>query len=85
MDTLEPLIIESVQLMLIGMSTVFIILVMLIFLINMVSSILPEEAELAPVAARNTKPTANNSTSIKDDELVAVIGAAISSFKKRHF
>jgi oxaloacetate decarboxylase gamma subunit len=80
---LQLLIAESAQLLVIGMGTVFIILIMLIFLINMVSRILPEEVvePLQPVARRGStaKPAAGNNS-----ELVAVVSAAVRSYKNRH-
>lgn len=85
MDNLQPLINESFQLMLIGMGTVFIILILLIFLINLVSKILmsfkPEEHQEAPhstVAASRKKPAST------DQQLIAVISSAISAYKKQH-
>ncbi len=85
MDTLKPLILESAQLMLIGMGTVFIILIMLIFLINLVSKFLVSlklEDNLEPSRSSYSRNEKNNSTS--DTELIAVISSAISSYKKRH-
>lgn len=86
MDNLESLIIQSAELMLIGMGTVFIILTMLIFLISLVSRLLPEEDQ--PMAVGNqpnsqiaqTTPTQKNNQT----ELVAVISSAIKAFKKNH-
>ncbi|MDJ0880232.1 MAG: OadG family transporter subunit [Gammaproteobacteria bacterium] len=85
MDELQPLIIASAQLMLIGMGTVFIILTMLIFLIGLVSKLLPAE-EYQPVTTRTPVSTAASTTAAteQDAELVAVISAAIKLYKKRH-
>jgi len=85
MDKLQPLINESAQLMLIGMGTVFFILIMLIFLISIVSKVVMSlKLEDEPVAARaafkvNRKPAATD-----DSELIAVISSAISTYKSRH-
>lgn len=85
MDKLQPLINESAQLMLIGMGTVFFILIMLIFLISIVSKVVMSlKLEDEPVAARaafkvNRKPAATD-----DSELIAVISSAISTYKKQH-
>lgn len=85
MDNLQPLINESFQLMLIGMGTVFVILILLIFLINLVSNFLmsfePEDQLETPhstVAASRKKPVSS------DQQLIAVISSAISSYKKQH-
>lgn len=83
MDKLQPLINESFQLMLIGMFTVFIILIMLIFLITLVSYLLPaEEAEPLPATGSSAKQLITKSASTTDEQLIAVISAAISRFKK---
>ena len=80
---LQELIIESLQLLLTGMGTVFIILVMLIFLINFVSNLLPEETiEETVHTARATGMPAAGAGDNKD--LIAVISAAVSSYRKKH-
>jgi oxaloacetate decarboxylase (Na+ extruding) subunit gamma len=82
MDTLQSLIIQSVQLLFIGMGTVFIILGLLIFLISLVSKLLPEEIVEHHFAA----PKTSNSISTRTDnkELIAVISTAVSTFRKRN-
>ena len=86
MQNLQPLIIESAQLMLIGMGTVFIILVMLIFLINIVSKLLSSlslddgQDEIRAAFGVNRQKPANTS----DQQLIAVISSAISTYKKQH-
>jgi sodium pump decarboxylase gamma subunit len=85
MDHLLPLIIQSGQLFLIGMGTVFIILVMLIFCITLISKLLPEEKVVPfhPVS-QPTSAESKASTSTNNSELVAVISATIKAFKNRH-
>jgi oxaloacetate decarboxylase gamma subunit len=86
MNSLQPLIIESAQLLIIGMCTVFLILTMLIFLINLVSKVIskfnlvdpPAPVRKAKTARKNTDATPNN------NELIAVISTAITAHKKRH-
>ncbi len=81
MDNIQTLMIESIQLLLIGMGSVFIILGILIFLISTVSKLLPEEM----VEQHFTKPAASNSHNPTDNnELIAVISTAIKAFKKRN-
>ena len=84
MENLQPLINESLQLLLIGMGTVFVILGMLIFLITMVSKLF-EDYEDEPVHPLTNNPGAAAAGRAKDsqDELVAVISAAIQVFKQR--
>jgi oxaloacetate decarboxylase gamma subunit len=80
---LQELIVQSLELLLIGMGTVFIILIMLIFLINVVSKLLPEETiEETVHTARAANMTAAPTTDNKD--LIAVISAAVSTYRKRH-
>ena len=84
MDNLQPLIIESAQLLLIGMGTVFIILIMLIFLINLTSKMLAGFSD-EPDDIHALGGHATSSYSIQsNDELIAVISTAISTYKKKH-
>ncbi len=86
MDKLQPLILESLQLLLIGMGTVFLILVMLIFLITMVSRFLASFPD-KEIKHDLTPRVASSSATLDDTsqtELIAVISAAINTFKKRH-
>ncbi|MBT3204494.1 MAG: OadG family protein [Gammaproteobacteria bacterium] len=86
MDKLQPLINESAQLMLIGMGTVFIILIMLIFLINVVSKlVITFKLEDEPATtARAAYTVSKKITATNDNELIAVISSAISTYKKQH-
>ena len=79
MENLTPLIIESIELLLIGMGSVFTILTLLIFLITLSSKMLAG-FEDAPPPQR--KASAAKSPG-DDQELIAVISAAINSFKNR--
>lgn len=83
MDKLQPLIAESVQLLFIGMGTVFLILIMLIFLITLISKLLASyEDEPLPVTFPSATRASNPSTTKNDDELIAVISSAIHSYRK---
>lgn len=85
MNHLQPLIIESVQLMLTGMGTVFLILIMLIFLINFVSKMLSSfDLDDSPVKSDQAVSITENSAKIADHEHIAVISAAISTYRKNH-
>jgi len=85
MDKLQPLIIESAQLMLIGMGTVFIILISLIFLINLVSKLLMSlKLEDDPEITCSTFGISNKKPARSDQQLIAVISGAISAYKKQH-
>lgn len=86
MDHLQPLIIQSLELLLIGMGTVFIILVMLIFLINAVSKILQRYGfEDGPITPQSTPTQSSTSVGADQTTLIAVISAAINTYRKRHF
>ncbi|MDJ0832986.1 MAG: OadG family protein [Gammaproteobacteria bacterium] len=86
MEQLQPLIVESVQLLLLGMGTVFIILTMLIFLISFSSKFLARYEDEPPHVSAPVKPRtpANQVAAANDSQLVAVISSAISAYKKRH-
>jgi oxaloacetate decarboxylase gamma subunit len=85
MEKLQPLILQSLELLVIGMGTVFIILGLLIFLINMVAKLviamkLEEEAAHFPSTTGAARPL----DSTQDDELVAVISSAVTRYRKQH-
>jgi len=85
MNSLQPLIIESAQLMLIGMGSVFVILLSLILLINLVNKILVKlKLEDEPVSSRTALGGRRKKPVKSDNELIAVIGGAIAAYKKRH-
>ena len=69
---IEQLLIQSLQLLGLGMGSVFIILILLIAIISMVSKIVPEEI---------TTP-AGTATSSVDDNHIAAISAAIKQHRK---
>ncbi len=85
MDQLQPLIVESFQLLLLGMGTVFIILTMLIFLISFSSKLLARYEDEPPHVSAPVKSqvAVNQDTAANDGQLVAVISSAISAYKKR--
>lgn len=85
MEKLQPLILQSLELLVIGMGTVFIILGLLIFLINLVTQMvaamkLEEEPAHFPSTTGATRPLAKT----QDDELVAVISSAVARYRKQH-
>lgn len=86
MEQLLPLITQSLQLLLLGMGTVFVILVLLIFVIHMTSKYLArfaDEPEHTSISAM-TNPLQNNAGATSQTELVAVISTAISTYKRNH-
>jgi oxaloacetate decarboxylase gamma subunit len=72
---------QGVELMLFGMGTVFVFLAVLIvattFMSFLIQRFFPAKPLVLPQAA-------NRATSTNDDQLVAVISAAIHKFRSRH-
>lgn len=69
---IEQLLMQSLQLLGLGMGTVFIILILLIAIISLVSKIVPEEIVTPPGITKSTV----------DDNHIAAISAAIHLHKK---
>ncbi|MDH3633245.1 MAG: OadG family transporter subunit [Gammaproteobacteria bacterium] len=69
---IEALLTQSLQLLGLGMGTVFIILILLIAIISMVSKIVPEEIVKPPEVIKSTV----------DNKHIAAISAAIHLHKK---
>ena len=84
MEQLQPLIAESAQLLLIGMGTVFVILVMMIFLINLMSKWLPEEAAEIHHHAQHSTAAASQAPAGDQNELIAAISSAINAYRTKH-
>ncbi len=86
MEKLQPLILQSLEMLVIGMGTVFIILGLLIFLINMVTRLLSAlKLEEEPAHFPNTLGAARPQNKPQQDgELVAVISSAIARYRKQH-
>jgi oxaloacetate decarboxylase gamma subunit len=86
MEQLLPLITQSLQLLLLGMGTVFVILILLIFVITMTSKYLSkfaDEPEHTTISAM-TNPLQNDAGAPDQSQLVAVVSAAISAYKRNH-
>ena len=69
---IEALLTQSLQLLGLGMGTVFIILILLIAIISMVSKIVPEEIVTPPEVIKSSV----------DNNHIAAISAAIHLYKK---
>ena len=69
---IEQLLIQSLQLLGLGMGAVFIILILLIAIITLVSRIVPEEVIAAPVIVKSSA----------DSNHVVAISAAIHQYRK---
>ena len=74
---IDALLTQSLQLLGLGMGSVFIILSLLIGIISFVSKLVPEEVPIATVAAIEPPATDNNAH-------IAAIQAAIHKYRKSH-
>lgn len=84
MENLQQLIIESLELMLLGMGTVFVILGSLIFLISLVSKLVASYPDKPPGGlVRKPVTVASNPHAAGETELVAVITAAVAAYRGR--
>ncbi len=85
MEQLQPLILQSLEMLVIGMGTVFIILGLLILTINLVTNLV---SRFAQEPEPPTFPTANRTerTTLQQDdrEVLAVISAAINRYRKQN-
>ena len=72
---INALIIESLQLLALGMGAVFIILIVLILIITLVSRILPTETPAAAVPAKK---------SATKKDVIAAIATAVRQYRKKH-
>ena len=77
----SDLLIEGVELMLLGMGSVFAFLIILVFVTSIMSRLIDR---FVPVPAPVTKPVRKTSaTDSVDPELLAVIGAAVKQHRAR--
>ena len=72
---IDQLLTQSLQLLGLGMGSVFIILVMLIGIISVISKLVPEDLHIEA-------PPAQNSPTSVDNQHIAAIQAAIHKFRK---
>lgn len=72
---------QGVELMLFGMGTVFVFLAVLIVATTFMSFLIQRFFPAKPVVV---SPTVNRGAATNDDQLIAVISAAIHKFRSRH-
>ena len=80
--TSSELLMEGVELMVLGVGTVFVFLVLLVGLINLMSALINRFFPEAAPAAKPKRMATAAAQSI-DPELLAVIGAAVSQHRAR--
>jgi oxaloacetate decarboxylase (Na+ extruding) subunit gamma len=73
---------QGVELMLFGMGTVFVFLALLIVMTAIMSSLIQRFVKPEPTLAVQSTGTPTSSTN--DDQLIAVISAAIHKYRSRH-
>ena len=78
------LVIEGLKFMVLGMTTVFLFLMLMIFVLNIISKIVQKyfpPKKLAPIRARKQ----NNSATLQKDDgaIIAAITASIQEFKQQ--
>ncbi|MBE2984694.1 OadG family protein [Campylobacter sp. RM9344] len=73
------LVAEGFRFMILGMSSVFLFLMLMVLVLKIQAKIFERFASMPDVLPPPSKP---NQTSINNNELVAVIGAAINQYKK---
>lgn len=84
---MEPnnLINEGLNLMMFGMGFVFVFLTLLVFATGLMSHLVTKYIpESAPVAAKSRRLAANPLPAADDQQLVAVISAAIKKYRSHH-
>ncbi|OBT17319.1 oxaloacetate decarboxylase subunit gamma [Vibrio sp. UCD-FRSSP16_10] len=78
MDNISGLLSEAASIMAIGMAMVFLFLTLLVFVVRLMSKLLPTEQPLVPVSPKNTKQVAQAKSSVQNDpKIVAAISAAV--------
>ncbi|CAM4068468.1 MULTISPECIES: oxaloacetate decarboxylase subunit gamma [Vibrio] len=78
MDNITGLLSEAASIMAIGMAMVFLFLTLLVFVVRLMSKLLPTEQPTAPVRPKNTKQVKTaDSTAQNDPKIVAAISAAV--------
>ena len=78
------LIVEGLKFMVLGMTTVFLFLMLMVFIMNVISKVVRKyfkTNKLTPLHARRGNPVASKSSD--NDAVVAAIVASIQQFKKQ--
>ncbi|WCE29250.1 oxaloacetate decarboxylase subunit gamma [Vibrio sp. SCSIO 43137] len=71
---------EAATLMFTGMAVVFVFLTILIYIVRLMSNLVPEEAP-QPVAMPNTKLNSQQTSSAVSPQVVAAISAAVHQYR----
>lgn len=80
------LVVEGLKFMVLGMTTVYLFLLLMVFVLNIISKIVKKyfpPKKLSPVYAKREAPKISNSTQ-DNDAVVAAIVASIQEFKKQN-
>ncbi|WP_038176123.1 MULTISPECIES: oxaloacetate decarboxylase subunit gamma [Vibrio] len=80
MDTIGSLLVDAATLMFTGMSVVFIFLTILVYLVRLMSKLVPEEAP-QPIATPNQNNKVQLPSSAVSPQIVAAISAAVHQYR----
>lgn len=82
---MSELLLEGVEIMLIGMGTVFVFLGLLVIATSTMSRLITQmQGEPEPVAQRAAPAATNNANGVEDPALLAAISAAVHQFRRKH-
>ncbi len=80
------LVVEGLKFMVLGMTTVYLFLLLMVFVLNIISKIVKKyfpTKKLSPIYTKREAPKISNSTQ-DNDAVVAAIVASIQEFKKQN-
>lgn len=78
MDNIKELLLEAASLMVIGMTMVFLFLTILVYVVRLMSKLVPTEEPIAPARPKNSKNIARADLSDNvDPKVIAAISAAV--------
>lgn len=80
MDNIGSLLVDAASLMITGMSVVFIFLTILVFLVRLMSKLVPEEVP-EPITTTNPNNNVQPSSSTVSPRVVAAISAAVHQYR----
>lgn len=74
--------IEGLKYMVLGMTTVFLFLLLMIYVLKLQTKLLNKFFPPKPVSVAPVKPTRSAAPSVEEEETIAAITAAITEYKK---
>ncbi len=80
----ETLLQQGVELMIFGMGTVFVFLALLVVVTTAMSSLLQRFLPAKPIEPAVTRMPAQAAAPVEDQQLMAVLSAAVHKYRSRH-